>query len=72
MDLDDFEQNQLIEENNLNMWKQNVEQLKNLHKSLIDGIERDRIKQIDKLRKDMLMQIRQVRMKNSVQNEDQL
>ena len=54
------------------MWKQNVEQLKNLHKSLIDGIERDRIKQIDKLRKDMLMQIRQVRMKNSVQNEDQL
>jgi hypothetical protein len=43
-----------------------------MHKNLIEGIERDRIKQIDKLRKDMLMQIRTVRMKNSVTNEDQL
>ena len=41
-----------------------------MHTNLIEGIERDRIKQIDKLRKDMLMQIRQVRMKNSVTNED--
>ena len=44
MDLDDFEQNQEMEINNLNMWKQNVQQLENLHKNLIDGIERDRIK----------------------------
>ena len=43
-----------------------------MQKSLIEGIEKDRIKQIDKLRKDMLMQIRTVRMKNSVTNEDQL
>ena len=43
-----------------------------MHKNLIEGIERDRIKQIDKLRKDMLMQIRKVRMQNSVTNEDQL
>ena len=48
-----------------------VEQ-KAAHDALIAGIEKDRIKQIDKLRKDMLMQIRTVRMKNSVTNEDQL
>ena len=41
-----------------------------MQKNLIEGIEKDRIKQIDKLRKDMLMQIRTVRMKNSVTNED--
>lgn len=46
-----------------------VEQ-KAAHDALIAGIEKDRIKQIDKLRKDMLMQIRTVRMKNSVTNED--
>ena len=71
-DLEDFRENKEIEQGNLDMWKQNVEQLQTMHKNLIEGIERDRIKQIDKLRKDMLMQIRTVRMKNSVTNEDQL
>jgi len=69
-DLEDFRENKEIEQGNLDMWKQNVEQLQTMHKNLIEGIERDRIKQIDKLRKDMLMQIRTVRMKNSVTNED--
>lgn len=32
-----------------------VEEQKNMHDALIAGIEKDRIKQIDKLRKDMLM-----------------
>ena len=39
---------------------------------MLEGIERERVEQIDKLRKDMLMQIRTVRMKNSVTNEEQL
>jgi len=47
-----------------------VQEQQDMQKNLIEGIEKDRIKQIDKLRKDMLMQIRTVRMKNSVTNED--
>lgn len=59
-------------EKELAMWQQMVQEQQDMQKNLIEGIEKDRIKQIDKLRKDMLMQIRTVRMKNSVTNEDQL
>lgn len=71
-ELIEFRDHEADHQATLDFWKQQVAEQQQTHKNLIEGIERDRIKQIDKLRKDMLMQIRKVRMQNSVTNEDQL
>lgn len=71
-ELTEFISNQDQVESERDFYLNQVKEQKATHDNLIAGIERDRIKQIDKLRKDMLMQIRTVRMKNSVTNEDQL
>ena len=39
----------------LKFWQDEVKTQQDAQKALLDGIERDRVKQIDKLRKDMLM-----------------
>ena len=57
-DLIDFKENEQQSVDQLKVQQDMVNQQQATHKALIEGIERDRIKQIDKLRKDMLMQIR--------------
>lgn len=52
MDFIDREQ-EVVEERKF--YADQVLEQKNMHDALIAGIEKDRIKQIDKLRKDMLM-----------------
>ena len=45
---------------------------KDAHQAILDSIEKDKIKQIDDLRKEMLLQIRAVKVKMLNMNEDQL
>ena len=55
-----------------NLWQQNVRSQKDAHQAILDSIEKDKIKQIDDLRKEMLLQIRAVKVKMLNMNEDQL
>ena len=55
-----------------NLWQQNVRSQKVAHQAILDSIEKDKIKQIDDLRKEMLLQIRAVKVKMLNMNEDQL
>ena len=55
-----------------NLWQQNVMSQKDAHQAILDSIEKDKIKQIDDLRKEMLLQIRAVKVKMLNMNEDQL
>ena len=55
-----------------NLWQQNVMSQKDAHQAILDSIENDKIKQIDDLRKEMLLQIRAVKVKMLNMNEDQL
>jgi len=49
-----------------------VELIKAVHTKLLEAIEEERRDQIDGLRKQMLREIKEVRSKNSVTNEEQL
>lgn len=53
-----------------NLWNQNVRSQKDAHQAILDSIEKDKIKQIDDLRKEMLLQIRAVKVKMLNMNED--
>ena len=53
-------------------WRSRLEQDKRRHEETIDTIERDKIIQIDNLRKEMLLRIRAVKVKMLNMNEDQL
>ena len=53
-----------------NLWQQNVRSQKDAHQAILDSIEKDKIKQIDDLRKEMLLQIRAVKVKMLNMNED--
>jgi len=46
--------------------------IKAVHTKLLEAIEEERRDQIDGLRKQMLREIKEVRSKNSVTNEEQL
>ena len=52
--------------------RQIVEEQQNTHKKILESIEKDKIHQIDNLRKEMLLQIRAVKVKMLNMNEDQL
>lgn len=49
-----------------------VKEQKNAHEKILDNIEKDKIHLIDNLRKEMLLQIRAVKVKMLNMNEDQL
>lgn len=55
-----------------NHWKAKRDLIRETHEAKLEEIEHDKIVQIDKLRKDMLLQIRAVKVKMLNMNEDQL
>ena len=55
-----------------NDWKARRDKQRLKHEQRLEEIEHDKIVQIDKLRKDMLLQIRAVKVKMLNMNEDQL
>lgn len=71
-ELDEFSANRLMIVNERDTWFNQVEEQSAAHEATIKAIEQEIIDSTDELRKQMLMQIRQVRMKNSISKEDQL
>lgn len=71
-DLKEFEEHRIEIQDTANLWKQNVNAQKDAHQAILDSIEKDKIHQIDNLRKEMLLQIRAVKVKMLNMNEDQL
>jgi hypothetical protein len=67
-----FKQNKHVFVTERDHWKAKRDLQRVNHLSKLDEIEHDKIVQIDKLRKDMLLQIRAVKVKMLNMNEDQL
>ena len=53
-------------------WRDMVEEQQAAHKKILQDIEQEKVHMIDNLRKEMLMQIRDVKVKMLNMNEDEL
>lgn len=71
-DLTVFEQNKQDYINDRDYWASELDKQNRKYQTVVDEIERDKIVQIDNLRKEMLLQIRAVKIKMLNMNEHQL